>query len=103
MHKMRAIAIDNPVAWASVSLSVSLSRWRLFLLIRQMVPLQCGHYYITVVTCFIAYHFCLYALQLFFSGLHSEMATTCCILRSRRAMFYITLLYYEFLYFTRIF
>jgi len=47
MHEMRTIAIDDPVAWASVSLS----RWRLFLLICQMAPLRCGRYYITAATC----------------------------------------------------
>jgi len=44
MHEIRTIAIDDPVAWASVTLS----RGRLFLLIRLRAPLRCGHYYITI-------------------------------------------------------
>jgi len=48
MYEVRTVAIDDPVAWASVSLS----RGRLFLLIRQMA-LRCGHYYITVATCLL--------------------------------------------------
>jgi len=43
----QTIAIDDPVAWASVSLS----RKRLFLLIYQMAPLRYGCYYATVATC----------------------------------------------------
>jgi len=47
MHEMRATAIDDPVVWASVSPS----RGRLLLLIRQMAPLRWGRYYITIATC----------------------------------------------------
>jgi len=60
MNEMWATAIDDPVAWASVSLfvtlyvcqSVCLSSGRLFLFIRQMAPLRGGRYYITVTICF---------------------------------------------------
>jgi len=45
MHETRIIAIDNPVALASHSQYVCLSRRRL---IRQMVPLWRGHYNITM-------------------------------------------------------
>jgi len=41
---------DDHAAWASVSQPVCLSRGRLFLLIRQMAPLRCSHYYITVAS-----------------------------------------------------
>jgi len=49
MHKVRTIAIDGSVAWASVILSVSLTVYlscgRLFLIIHQMAS-RCDHYYI---------------------------------------------------------
>jgi len=45
---MRTTAIDDPVAWASVSKFVCLSSGRLFLLVRQMAPVRCGRYYVTV-------------------------------------------------------
>jgi len=43
---MRSIAIDDHIAW-------HLLRERLFLLICQMAPLRCGHYNITVASCFM--------------------------------------------------
>jgi len=34
-----------------LSLFVTVTRGRLFLLVRQMTPLRCGHYYIIIATC----------------------------------------------------
>jgi len=57
IRDMRAIAIDDPVARTYVSQSVCLShrpkRW--IFLIRQMAPVRCGHYYITVPLVYILF------------------------------------------------
>jgi len=47
MHEIWPIAVEDPVARLSVS------RGRLFLLIRQVAPLQCSSFHIEVVTCWI--------------------------------------------------
>jgi len=56
MHEMQTIAINDPVAWVSVdqsvSLSVRVSRERLFILTYQMAPLRCSHYHATLVVTF---------------------------------------------------
>jgi len=45
MLDLQTIVVDDLVVWASVSQSVSLSRGRMFLLIRQVASLRCGHYF----------------------------------------------------------
>jgi len=49
MHKMRTIAIDDPVARASGGQPVSLS------VCHATTPLPGGHYNITVATCYLSY------------------------------------------------
>jgi len=46
MHEIRPFAIDDPVAWSSASVCLSVTRAT----IRQMAP-RSGHYYIAVATC----------------------------------------------------